>query len=278
MVDMISKRKGAPERQITKHGNVLFLILIAVALFAALSYTVTQMGRTPGSTIEDEKAKLSQAQIDSYTAQLNQGKSRLELINNCKSIDYTPPADQVAGDKSCHMFHPDGGGVPYIDFGDTCPSDVILAGLAIGGRCGALVYAGESGGNRLYTTAADQGQISWNNGTGNWTVTGATSTSDGLANTNTLIALSDAGAPYNAANACRALGAEWYLPAPDELSVLYTNRLAIGGFNLGGSFPVGWYWSSPESNSGNARAVRFSGGNQTNYGKNNGLSVRCVRR
>ena len=263
-----------------ERGNVLFLILIAVSLFAALSYAVTRMGRTPGSTIEDEKAKLSQAQIDVYMAQINQGTNRLKLINKCKTIDYTPPADQGAEDKTCHMFHPYGGGVAYRDFGlDACALQGIdLTALAIGESACGVVYAGTSGGNRLYTTAADQGQISWNNGTGNWTVTGTTSTSDGLANTNTLVALADVGAPYNAANACRALGAEWYLPSQAELNVLYTNRAAIGGFNLSGSFPAGRYWSSSENGSIGARSQRFSDGNQNANGKSYGLSVRCVRR
>lgn len=279
---MISEKKAALQSYKTKRSNVLFLILIAVALFAALSYAVTRMQRTPGSTIEYEKAKLSQAQIDVYTAQLNQGKTRLELINNCKAIDYTPPADQIAGDKSCHMFHPDGAGVAYRDMGLGLGCE--LLSMAIGENCNGLVYAGDLSGNRLYTTAADQGQFTWNKGTSNWTVTGATSMSDGLANTNTLVALADAGAPYNAANACRSLGAEWYLPSFRELNVLYTNRAAIGGFNLSGSFYAGRYWSSSEWNNDHARNQRFSGDipdlsvNDTIGLKFFGLSVRCVRR
>jgi hypothetical protein len=160
-----------------------------------------------------------------------------------------------------------------------CDDPVALAAASPGAVCGyGSVYAGALGGNHLITTAADQGLFSWNNGTSNWTVTGTTSTSDGLANTNTLVALADAGAPYNAANACRALGSEWYLPSRDELNVLYTNRAAIGGFNESGSHPAGWYWSSSETNHACPWAQRFSDGLQSYCYKNYGLSVRCVRR
>lgn len=263
----------------SEKGNVLFLILIAVALFGALTYAVTSSSRTGANTTEKEQAKLDQAVMDNYMSAINFGKMRLEMAG-CSSIDYTAPADQGAGDKSCHIFHPDGGGVAYQDFGlDSCALQGIdITALAIGETACGVVYAGMSGGNRLYTTAADQGQFSWNNGTSNWTVTGATSTSDGLANTNTLVALADAGAPYNAANACRSLGAEWYLPSQGELNVLYTNRAAIGGFNLSGSFPAGRYWSSSENSNLYARHQRFSDGTQDNHAKSNGLSVRCVRR
>lgn len=266
--------------EVSEKGNVLFLILIAVVLFGALSYAVTSSMRTGSSTTEKEQAKLDQAVMDSYMAGINVARMRLEMAG-CSSIDYTAPADQGAGDKSCHIFHPDGGGVSFQDLGlDSCALQGIdLADLTNpGDGCGNIVYAGVSGGNRLYTTAADQGQFSWNNGTSNWTVTGATSTSDGLANTNTLVALADAGAPYNAANACRALGAEWYLPAQAELNVLYTNRAAIGGFNLSGSFPAGWYWSSSEHSDAGARNQSFSDGSQTGNTKYYDFSVRCVRR
>jgi hypothetical protein len=270
---------GSVANSDSEKGNVLFLILIAVALFGALTYAVTNSMRTGSSTTEKEQAKLDQAVIDNYMAAINVGKMRLEMAG-CSSIDYTAPADQGAGDKSCHIFHPDGGGVSYQDLGlDSCALQGIdITTLAIGETACGVVYAGTSGGNRIYTTAADQGQISWNNGTATMTVTGATSTSDGLANTNTLVGLSDAGAPYNAANACRSLGADWYLPSQGELNVLYTNRAAIGGFNLSGSFPAGWYWSSSEDANGHARLQRFSDGYQSYYTKFNGLSVRCVRR
>jgi hypothetical protein len=150
----------------------------------------------------------------------------------------------------------------------------------IGAVCAnGSVYAGVHGGSPLYTTPSDQGRFSWNRGVSNWTLTGATSTSNGLSNTNKLVSLLDAGAPYRAARACRDLGTDWYLPSQAELYVLFTNRFAIGGFNLTGALPGGWYWSSYEPNSDSAaRAYRFSDGDLAGSNKTNALSVRCVRK
>jgi hypothetical protein len=37
---------------------------------------------------------------------------------------------------------------------------------------------------------------------------------------------------------------DWRVPTKAELSLLFENRAAIGGFNRSGSDPAGWYWSS----------------------------------
>lgn len=150
---------------------------------------------------------------------------------------------------------------------------------SIGAVCAdGTVYAGEFGGEPLFTTAADLGQFSWNNGSENWTETGATEYFDGLANTNALVALSDAGAPYGAANACRSLGADWYLPSDGELGLLRENRVAIGGFDLSGSFPEGRYWSSTEMLATYGGYQNFNDGSVAYLNKNFEFSVRCVRK
>ena len=51
-----------------ERGNVLFLILIAVALFAALSYAVTQSTRSGSGDASGETNLISSAQLTQYPA------------------------------------------------------------------------------------------------------------------------------------------------------------------------------------------------------------------
>ena len=61
-------------------GNALFLILIAVALFAALSYAVTNSGRG-GSNIDKEAAEIHAAEILNYIAIVEAEARKLNIIN-----------------------------------------------------------------------------------------------------------------------------------------------------------------------------------------------------
>jgi hypothetical protein len=53
---------------------------------------------------------------------------------------------------------------------------------------------------------------------------------------------------------------DWRLLTKAELNVLSKNRVAIGGFNLTGSYPGGWYWSASQKLRWGAWAQRFSDG------------------
>ena len=67
------------------------------------------------------------------------------------------------------------------------------------------------------------------------------------------------------------------VPTKGELDLLFQNRAAIGGFNISGSYPAGWYWSSSQYNYSIAWDQRFSDGNQYYFTKYDGSSLRCVR-
>jgi hypothetical protein len=70
---------------------------------------------------------------------------------------------------------------------------------------------------------------------------------------------------------------DWRLPTKGELNVLFNNRAAIGGFNVTGSYPEGWYWSASEATRWYAWVQRFSDGSQNVLYKITRSAVRCVR-
>ena len=75
-----------------ERGNALFLILIAVALFAALSYAVTQSGRGGGS-VSNEQALILSSQITQYPAALRTSITRMVVTGTgVTTLDFTVPA------------------------------------------------------------------------------------------------------------------------------------------------------------------------------------------
>lgn len=106
-------------------GNALFLILIAVALFAALAYAVTQTGRGAGSTSKEQVA-LAATQILDYTATIQAAVTRLMAAGctstqlNFASSRWSVPESYDAiyhlkapADHSCDIFDPAGAGVAW---------------------------------------------------------------------------------------------------------------------------------------------------------------------
>lgn len=71
-------------------GNILFLILLAVVLFAALSYAVTSSMRGGGKDAGAESARTGAASILQYMALVRSEVQRLMLVNDCayQNIDF----------------------------------------------------------------------------------------------------------------------------------------------------------------------------------------------
>jgi len=110
---------------------------------------------------------------------------------------------------------------------------------------------------------------------------GASSDTDGFANT--YPALENSDHPAGNWTATRTIGgfSDWYLPAVDELQVFYNNG---GGAGSGDPLPPGEdfatnkYWSSTENNTTLACYLRFSDGPCANAFKDCIYKVRAVRR
>jgi hypothetical protein len=95
----------------SQRGNALFLILIAVVLFAALSYAITQSNRS-GSNPNEESNLVGAASVVSIADAIRQDLLRMQLRGiSPDDIDFTYEADisNFSPPFANKFFHPEGG-------------------------------------------------------------------------------------------------------------------------------------------------------------------------
>lgn len=113
MVNSSGKRKDARRNE---RGNALVYVLIAIALFAALSFTLmrnTDSGEA--GALPAERAELYASQLISYAVQAKSVYDQMEFQGaRIDQIDFVTPADTTnfnAGSNIRKIFHPEGGGL-----------------------------------------------------------------------------------------------------------------------------------------------------------------------
>lgn len=106
-------------RQSSERGNVLFLILIAVALFAALSYAVTSSTRSGGGNASKETLSTQIAQLESFGVAARTALQRMRLSGGLQlwQIDYSKvtaswmSANATCASATCRLHDAAGGGL-----------------------------------------------------------------------------------------------------------------------------------------------------------------------
>jgi hypothetical protein len=109
-----------------ERGSIIVWIFVMVALLGALYFTFSSGFRSGETQLSKERADLIVTEILDYTEALRRATQELR-INGCKFGDggLTFYSDQFANaseydipnspiDKSCHVFHPNGGGITWL--------------------------------------------------------------------------------------------------------------------------------------------------------------------
>lgn len=126
------KHKLKKDARQGERGNVLFLILIAVALFAALSYAVTSSSRSGGGDANNESALVRSAQITQYPSSVRTSMIRMMVSGSIDPVRmiFAGPADfgtacTGLNEVNC-VFHPNGGGATLT----TVPAELMVGNTA----------------------------------------------------------------------------------------------------------------------------------------------------
>ena len=105
----------------TQSGNVLFYILIAVALLAALSFAIAQSGRGNAGSISAERARLHAIEILEYGSVMTQAVSQIRLRGyqdgeiSLENNIISGYANANCTESECEIFNVNGGGVHYFE-------------------------------------------------------------------------------------------------------------------------------------------------------------------
>lgn len=105
-------------------GNVLFVILITVGLFALLTAAITR-DETTTATYKDDESAILATELVQYAQSVKSAIDRVQMRNGCSDDQLSFENDRVdpaiwnyanpraPADFSCHIFHPNGGGIDY---------------------------------------------------------------------------------------------------------------------------------------------------------------------
>ena len=123
-----------------ENGNALFLILIAVALFAALSYAVTNSGRGGGG-IDREQNEIEAGVLMQQAQNVETAVTRMRITGGVapKFLDFSGDISQTAANTNCttdncRVFLRDGGGAEEPAVSAKAIGPGVTANLTAGGQ------------------------------------------------------------------------------------------------------------------------------------------------
>lgn len=123
-----------------QRGSVFIYILVAIALFAGLSYAVSRGSRGGSTALTDEQAKLAAQEIINYGNTVANAVQKLRLrgcsdteisFENSQSVDNYTNAN-APSDNSCHVFDLAGGNITYTLIPDIALDESLSAGISYG--------------------------------------------------------------------------------------------------------------------------------------------------
>ena len=122
----------ALHRRNAQSGNALWYILIAIALLAALTFTLTRNSTKIASNLGDDSKRITAEQMLRTMNGVGTAVQRLLSLNNCSEGDLSFESDApnaasyvnaaAPTDKRCHVFEPEGAGLKN----SMVPSGVLL--------------------------------------------------------------------------------------------------------------------------------------------------------
>lgn len=108
--------------RIQERGNALIYVLIAIVLFAALSFTLSRQTNTSESGgLDAQKAELYATQLITYAANAKQAYDKMEFSGtHLEDVDLSVPSDPNFNTAPTikKIYHPDGGGFNYAPLPD----------------------------------------------------------------------------------------------------------------------------------------------------------------
>jgi hypothetical protein len=165
-------------------GNVLFMILIAVALFATLSYAISSSTRSGNGDVSKENNKLLQSGLQNYIAGLKGTIDRMVAGGiSLEEIDFCTPTYCSPSNSNKSPFDQNGGG--YLTYRNS--TDVGSMGFILSNQLENVGTTGGAEGNDvLVTFLVSQSFCQYINGNGSIpNITGFVYTSPSPGNSST---------------------------------------------------------------------------------------------